>query len=222
MTLIDLVEVGFRVATGTKPTLLHPTTLRIAAGEQVAITGPSGAGKTTLASLIGALQLPSSGDYHFDGAPLSRRSPRRLAAFREANVGFVFQSAHLIDERSALENVTLGVPSPAVPRKVLREHARAALARVGMAADKLDQLAATLSGGERQRVAVARALVKSPRLLIADEPTGSLDQATGAAVLDLLFGLSPDEVTLLVVSHDPRIADYANRVVTVVDGTVTS
>lgn len=221
MSLIELVDVGFRASTGALPVLLHPTDLEIARGEQVAITGPSGAGKTTLASVIGALQSPTRGDYRFDGQLLSGCSPRQRAAFRAANVGFVFQSAHLIDERSVVENVALGVPAPSSSRTALNARAAAALEQVGLA-DKQDQRAATLSGGERQRVAIARALVKSPRLLIADEPTGSLDQANGTAVLDLLFGLAPQDVTLIVVSHDPRITGYTDRIVTVVDGVVSS
>lgn len=220
MSLIELVEVGFEVSGEVSRTVLHPTNLRIAAGEKVAVTGPSGAGKTTLASVIGGLQSPTSGDYVFDGESMRLRSSGGLAAFRAAHVGFVFQSAHLMDERSVLENVSLGVVSTHVPRKAVADRSREALARVGLE-QRVDQRAATLSGGERQRVAVARALVKSPRLLIADEPTGSLDQATGAAVLELLFGLSSDDVTLLVVSHDPRITQYASRVVRVVDGSVS-
>lgn len=215
-----MVEVGFEVSGEVSRTVLHPTNLRIAAGEQVAVTGPSGAGKTTLASIIGGLQNPTSGDYLFDGESMTAQSPRGLAAFRAAQVGFVFQSAHLMDERSVLENVSLGIVSAKVPRKAIADRSCEALARVGLE-ERVHQRAATLSGGERQRVAVARALVKSPRLLIADEPTGSLDQATGAAVLELLFGLSSEDVTLLVVSHDPRITQYASRVVHVVDGRVS-
>lgn len=220
MSLIELVDVTFRASGGDEALVLHPTTLTVPVGQQVAITGPSGAGKSTLASIIGALQGATSGSYRFDGEPISGASPRRSAAFRGANVGFVFQAAHMIDERTVLENVALGLP-PCRPRtrSAARAEVAAALARVGLE-DRIDQEAATLSGGERQRAAIARALIKAPRLLIADEPTGSLDQANGAAVLDLLFGL-PREVTLLVVSHDPRITDHAERVVTVVDGRVS-
>ncbi|NYI45590.1 ABC-type lipoprotein export system ATPase subunit [Nocardioides aromaticivorans] len=221
MSLIELGDVGFEVSGEVSRTVLHPTSLQIGTGEQIAITGPSGAGKTTLASIIGGLQSPSTGDYLFDGEPMTARSPRGLAAFRATNVGFVFQSAHLMDERTVLENVALGVVSTSVSRKVVVQRSEEALAKVGLE-QRVGQRAATLSGGERQRVAVARALVKAPRLLIADEPTGSLDQATGAAVLELLFGLSADGVTLIVVSHDPRITDYAARVVRVVDGRVSA
>lgn len=220
MSLIELVDIGFEVSGEVSRTVLHPTSLQIAAGEQVAVTGPSGAGKTTLASIIGGLQSPSSGDYLFDGEPMTAQSARGLADFRATNVGFVFQSAHLMDERTVLENVALGVVSTVVPRKDVVQRSKRALAKVGLE-ERVGQRAATLSGGERQRVAVARALVKAPRLLIADEPTGSLDQATGAAVLELLFGLSTEGVTLIVVSHDPRITDYAARVVRVVDGRVS-
>ncbi|MBM9459724.1 ABC transporter ATP-binding protein [Nocardioides sp. zg-536] len=218
MSLIELVEVTFRATTGDRAMVLQPTTLEVQAGEQVAIMGPSGAGKTTLASIIGALQPASGGEYRFDGEPITGHAPRRSARFRATNVGFVFQSAHMIDERSVMENVALGLP-PDRPRSRVREQVGELLERVGLAG-KEDQPAATLSGGERQRAAVARALIKSPRLLIADEPTGSLDQANGAAVLDLLFGL-PRDVTLLVVSHDPRIGEHASRVVSVVDGRVS-
>lgn len=221
MSLIELVDIGFEVSGEVSRTVLHPTSLQIGSGEQVAVTGPSGAGKTTLASILGGLQSPSSGSYLFDDEPMTARSARGLAAFRAANVGFVFQSAHLMDDRTVLENVALGVVSTAVPRKEVVQRSRTALAKVGLE-QRVDQRAATLSGGERQRVAVARALVKEPRLLIADEPTGSLDQATGADVLELLFGLSAEGVTLIVVSHDPRITDHAARVIRVVDGRVSA
>ena len=181
--------------------------------------GPSGAGKSTLASIIGGLQNATEGSYLFDGVEIRSLAPRELARFRARNVGFVFQNAHLIDERSAWRNVVLGLTDAPLRGDSVERRSRDALGLVGLA-DIADREAALLSGGERQRVAVARAVVKNPTLLIADEPTGSVDQKTGAAVFELLFSLTAKDVTVIIVSHDGRAAALADRCVTIVDGKV--
>lgn len=217
--LVELVGVGFQVDHPVRTRILHPTDLRIGVGASVAVVGPSGAGKTTLASIVGALQQPTEGLYRFDGNEMVGRSRRDLAAFRSRHVGFVFQHSHLIEERSTIANVELGVTDPTVDRAQRRARSLDALDVVGLA-DIATRRAGDLSGGERHRVALARALVKSPSLVIADEPTAALDQATGQAILELLASMTGRGTTLLVVSHDVRAAEMADQVVTIVDGRV--
>jgi ABC-type lipoprotein export system ATPase subunit len=215
--LVDLRQVGFEVTRPTYTRILHPIDLTLARRASLAVVGPSGAGKTTLASIIGALQRPTEGSYRFAGQQVDAMAPRELAAFRAGNLGFVFQNAHLIDERSAWRNVSLGLTDSSLSAAEIEERSRAALDAVGLGY-AADREAALLSGGERQRVAVARALVKRPQLVIADEPTGAVDQKTGMAVLELLFSLTDMGTTLIIVSHDMRAADLAERCVTIVDG----
>ncbi|MDN5745520.1 MAG: ABC transporter ATP-binding protein [Nocardioidaceae bacterium] len=197
--------------------ILQPMDLDVDRGASVAIVGPSGAGKTTLASIIGALQEPSEGSYDFAGQDVVGKSRRDLARFRSVNLGFVFQLSHLIDERSAVANVGLGLLDASMRAEQRRERSLAALEQVGLRA-LAERRAGDLSGGERHRVAIARALVKQPRLIIADEPTSALDQATGQAILDLLSASAGAEVTLIVVTHDQRAAEMADDVVEIVDG----
>ncbi|MCX6395988.1 MAG: ABC transporter ATP-binding protein [Propionibacteriales bacterium] len=215
--LIELRDIGLEVTSPVRTRILHPVTLEIRRGTVVAVIGPSGAGKTTLASIIGALQPPSEGSYRFDGREVLDRTRNQLARFRADHLGFVFQSSHLIEERSALDNVALGIVDPAVTRADGLARGLAALAHVG-----LDQIAgrraADLSGGERHRVAIARALVKEPSLVIADEPTAALDQATGREILDLLGSVVDRGATVLIVSHDQRATDRADQVIRIVDG----
>lgn len=217
MTLIELRGIGLQVATPVQTRILEPIDLDIQRGRCVAITGPSGAGKTTLASIVGALQRPSEGSFRFDGTQMVGLRRRALTRYRRNQVGFVFQNSHLIEERTTVANVELGLSEHAQPRSMRREAALDALARVGLLG-VADRRAGLLSGGERHRVAVARALVKSPSLIIADEPTAALDQVTGAAVLDLLRAVTDTGATLLVVTHDERAAAMADDVVHIVDG----
>ena len=192
----------------------------MARGSSLAVVGPSGAGKSTLASIIGGLQNATEGSYMFDGVQMRGLAAHHVARFRADNVGFVFQNAHLMDERSAWRNVAVGLVDPTLARTKVEQRSREALRIVGLDG-VADREAAPLSGGERQRVAVARALVKRPRLLIADEPTGSLDQKNGQAVLELLFSLTATGATLIIASHDQRAAELADRCVTIVDGTLS-
>ena len=156
----------------------------------------------------------------FDGVQMRGLASHHVARFRADNVGFVFQNAHLMDERSAWRNVSVGLVDATLERAEVERRSREALGIVGLG-EVADREAAPLSGGERQRVAVARALVKRPRLLIADEPTGSLDQKNGQAVLELLFSLTATGATLIIASHDNRAAELADRCVTIVDGTLS-
>ncbi|MFT4215887.1 MAG: ABC transporter ATP-binding protein [Micropruina sp.] len=214
--LVELAGVGLEVERPVRTRILHPIWLTIPEGARVSLVGPSGAGKTTLASIVGALQPASEGEYLFRGERVDLLDAKARAGFRADNVGFVFQNAHLIDERSALQNVALGIIDPTVEADEVTGRCLAALQQVGLA-EVADRKAALLSGGERQRVAIARALVKGPRLVIADEPTGALDQTNGKAVLELLFSL---DATLLLVTHDLAAAELADQVVTIVDGTL--
>jgi ABC-type lipoprotein export system ATPase subunit len=212
--LVKLVEIGLEVIRPVPTRILHPLNLTIERGESVSVVGPSGAGKTTLASIIGALLAPSEGEYYFDGELVDSSAPTRLALFRRDHVSVVFQNAQLLDERDALSNVALGVLDPTIEPRVVAECCLEALERVGLA-HVAHRPAALLSGGERQRVSLARALVKRPDILIADEPTGALDQANGRAVLELLFA---QDTTVLLVTHDRDAAARADRTVTIIDG----
>jgi ABC-type lipoprotein export system ATPase subunit len=215
--LVALRGIGMEVSKPVPTRILHPLNLDIAAATSVAIVGPSGAGKTTLASMIGALQQPTDGSYKFDGNEIVGRSRTSLAEFRAREVGFVFQHSHLIDERSVMANVELGLVDFTLSRTQRGEMCAAVLEWVGLAAIAARRCA-LLSGGERHRVAIARALVKSPRLIIADEPTAALDQETGRAILDLLVSATSRGGTVILVTHDPRAADCVDAVHQVVDG----
>jgi ABC-type lipoprotein export system ATPase subunit len=195
--------------------------LTVPRGSSLAVVGPSGAGKSTLASILGGLQEATEGSYRFAGREMRGLSSLAVARFRADHVGFVFQSAHLMDERSAWRNVAVGLVDATLARADVEQRSRATLALVGLAR-VADREAAPLSGGERQRVAVARAVVKRPQLLIADEPTGSLDQKTGQAVLELLFSLTATGATLVIASHDTRAAALADHCVTIVDGALAA
>jgi ABC-type lipoprotein export system ATPase subunit len=217
--MIELRGVGLVVGARLQTRILAGVDLDVDQGSTVAIIGPSGAGKTTLASIIGALQAPSEGTYVFDGRPVTELNGRQLARFRAENLGYVFQNSHLIEERTSLANVDLGIRDHSMRRDERMALCRRALVDVGLASVE-GRRAADLSGGEKHRVAIARALVGSPRLIIADEPTSALDQATGAEVLDLLASIPARGATLIVVTHDERAAEMADQVVTIVDGLV--
>lgn len=189
------------------------------AGEHVAIMGPSGSGKTTLLNLLGCLDRPTSGVYRFDGERVSDLSDAELTQVRRHKIGFVFQSFHLVPRLSAAENVELPMLFAGLPAAERRSRVAAALDRVGLsprAAHRPD----ALSGGERQRVALARAIVMRPAMLLADEPTGNLDTRSGDVVLDLMGELNEAGQTLVVVTHDPRVARRADRLLVLVDGEI--
>ncbi|HLS72463.1 MAG TPA: ABC transporter ATP-binding protein [Actinomycetaceae bacterium] len=218
--VVELNEVS-RSFPGPPPvTALHPVSLRVEAGEYLSIVGPSGSGKSTLLNLLGLLDRPSSGEYWLDGIATHTVEERRRTALRGGLIGFVFQAFHLLPHRTVLENVLLATMYSGLPRTERLRRSYAALRRVGLE-HRIDFKPTTLSGGERQRVAVARAVVTTPRLLLADEPTGNLDTATSAEVLDLFDELHADGLTLLVITHDDAVAARAQRRVRITDGHLT-
>lgn len=185
--------------------------LTVEEGEALAIVGASGSGKSTLLHLMGALDRPTAGTVRFDGRDMSGMSPDEQAAFRNKSLGFVFQFHHLLPEFSALENVAMPALISGKRFADIEPHARAMLERVGLAR-RMDSKPATLSGGERQRVAIARALLLRPRVLLADEPTGNLDENTGAQVGDLLLELNRElGMTLVIVTHNQELAARMDR-----------
>ncbi|MFS0699614.1 ABC transporter ATP-binding protein [Cellulomonas sp. 179-A 4D5 NHS] len=199
---------------------LHAADLRIERGEYVSIIGPSGSGKSTLLHILGLLDRPTSGEYLLDGVPTGTASERERSALRGGRIGFVFQAFHLLPHRSVLDNVMLATLYSGVPRAERRDRALEALDRVHLS-HRTGFLPTVLSGGERQRVAVARAVVASPRVLLADEPTGNLDTTNSAGVLDLFDELHADGLTLVVITHDPAVSARAQRRVRISDGTLT-
>lgn len=218
--VVELVG-ACRVFPGTPPVeALKPTDLVIDSGDYIGIVGPSGSGKSTLLHLLGLLDTPSSGVYRLDGIDIASLTDGERAGVRSARIGFVFQSFHLLAHRSNVENVMLAEIYRPNSRKKRRERAVAALEMVGLG-HRLDAFPTTLSGGERQRVAVARALVGQPSLLLADEPTGNLDSKTSAQILDLFDDLHRQGLTLAVITHDDDVSERAGRRVQIKDGVLT-
>lgn len=194
---------------------LDGVSLRIARGEFVAITGASGSGKTTMLQILGCLDVPTSGHYTLDGVRVDQLDDDALSRIRNEKIGFVFQSFNLVPRTTALENVeTPLLYTDASPRG---DRPASLLHRVGLG-ERLQHFPTELSGGEQQRVAIARALVMEPALLLADEPTGNLDSATGAQILDLLAELHADGLTIVLVTHDPLVAARAQRIITLQNG----
>ncbi|MDI1465176.1 ABC transporter ATP-binding protein [Catellatospora sp. KI3] len=203
------------------PPALAGVDLTVRAGEAVAVMGPSGSGKSTLLNVIAGLDRPTGGSVEVAGVRVDKLSETALARFRSANVGIIFQFFHLLDEMTVRDNVLLPARLAGVRTAPARTRADELLARLGIA-DKCDQYPARLSGGQRQRVAIARALMNRPQLLLADEPTGAVDQEAAAGVRDLLHELSADGLTLLLVTHDPQLATTAGRrLITMRDGRAT-
>ena len=200
-------------------TALDRIDLDIAAGEFVAIMGPSGCGKSTLLNIIGMLDSPSSGEYLFQGRDVAKLKEGELGNVRKANIGFIFQSFNLIDELSVRENIELALLYHDMPAIERRSRVEAVMDKVGIA-HRANHRPSQLSGGQQQRVAVARAVVGAPAMILADEPTGNLDTAHGDEVMQMLRRLNSEGSTIIMVTHSPAHADYAGRVVNMLDGRV--
>ncbi|MEP7008443.1 MAG: ABC transporter ATP-binding protein [Sphingomonas bacterium] len=200
-------------------TALDAIDLDIADGEFVAVMGPSGCGKSTLLNLMGMLDSPSGGSYVFNGTEVAGLGENKLAEFRKANIGFIFQSFNLVDELSVRENVELALLYHDVPAAERKRRTDAVMDRVGIA-HRARHRPSQLSGGQQQRVAVARALVAEPKLILADEPTGNLDTNHGEEVMRMFQQLNAEGSTIVMVTHSPAHADYASRVVNMLDGRI--
>jgi putative ABC transport system ATP-binding protein len=218
---ISLQSIGKSYRLAEQPLhILQDVCLRIEAGESCAILGASGSGKSTLLNILGLLDLPDSGHYRFAGHDVLKASPDQLAALRNQQIGFVFQSFNLLPRLSALDNVALPLSYRGVPRGESLQRARHLLHQVGLG-ERAEHRPADLSGGQRQRVAIARALVGEPSLILADEPTGNLDSHTAQDIMDLLLTLNRERrVTLIIVTHDAQIAQRLTRQIRVHQGRV--
>ncbi|QZY53381.1 ABC transporter ATP-binding protein [Leucobacter tenebrionis] len=215
--MIELADVT-RFFPGPPPVnALRGVDLAVERGDYLAIVGPSGSGKSTMLNTLGLLDRPSTGRFLFEGIDVSQLGDDERAALRSRAIGFVFQSFHLLPTRSVLENVMLAGTYAGLPREQREPSAREALDRVGLA-HRVDFSPATLSGGERQRVAIARAVCTSPRLLLADEPTGNLDRANSQAVMELFDDLGAEGLTIVMITHDEAVAASARRLVRMHDG----
>lgn len=220
--MIELKDIVRSYMLGTEPLYaLRGVSITIKTGEYVAIMGSSGSGKSTLMNIIGALDRPSSGEYLFDGEPLQSLSEDGLADIRNRKIGFVFQQFNLLPRMTALENVALPLVYAGVPPGERRLRAEQSLALVGLA-DRMHHRPNQLSGGQQQRVSIARALINRPELLLADEPTGALDSATSIEIMKLLGELHQQGMTIVLVTHEPDIAEHAKRLIRLKDGVVIS
>lgn len=200
--------------------VLKDVSLQVDEGKYVAVMGPSGSGKTTLMNIIGCLDLPTSGSYILDGRPVSELKEKELTKVRRNILGFVFQNFQLMPRESALDNVCLPLIYAGVSKKERKEMGMKALEKVGLA-DRAAFRPNQLSGGQKQRVAIARAMVNNPKLLLADEPTGALDSKSGKQVLELFDMLNESGVTIVMITHDRKVAERAKRIVHIIDGEIS-
>ena len=200
---------------------LNGINLSVDKGEFISIMGPSGSGKTTLMNIIGCLDTPTNGTYNLNNKLVSKLSDDQLAKIRNEEIGFVFQSFHLLARNSALNNVMLPLKYAGCKESEAIERSNLALEKVGLS-DRKNHSPAELSGGQQQRVAIARALVNNPSILFADEPTGNLDSKTGTDVMNLFKELNESGQTIILITHEDSIADQSNRIITIMDGLIKS
>ncbi|GAB1800554.1 ABC transporter ATP-binding protein [Priestia megaterium] len=220
--MIELVNIHKSYHLGKEEVpILKDINLKIYDGEFVAIMGPSGSGKSTLMNIIGCLDRSSSGSYLFNEQEISTYSDEQLAKVRNIHIGFVFQQFQLLPRLTAVENVELPMVYAGVTRKERRARAEAALEKVGLS-ERMKHLPSELSGGQKQRVAIARSIVNNPTLILADEPTGALDTKTSADIMEQFSQLNADGTTVVVITHEPEVAEYTSRTVIVRDGKVLS
>ncbi|MFS8580486.1 MAG: ABC transporter ATP-binding protein [Novibacillus thermophilus] len=220
MIRLDNIVKSYTVGKEDVP-VLKGVNVTVSKGEFVAIMGPSGSGKSTLMNIIGCLDRPTSGDYWLNGERVSEYDDAKLAKVRNRSIGFVFQQFQLLSRLDALKNVELPMVYAGISRKERRERAAEALEKVGLA-DRMSHLPNELSGGQKQRVAIARAIVNQPAIILADEPTGALDTKTSASIMEQFKQLNEEGTTLVVVTHEPEVAEYAERIIFVRDGVITS
>lgn len=220
--LIEITHLVKNYAIGDMeiPALLD-INLQIAKNEYVAIMGPSGSGKSTLMNILGCLDTPSSGHYYFNKVDVSTLNDDQLSAMRNKEIGFIFQNFNLLPRLNSLQNVELPLIYAGVSTQERKEKALKALGRVGLA-DRIDHKPSELSGGQRQRVAIARALVTNPGILLADEPTGALDSKTGVDIMRLFHELHQEGNTIILITHEQEIANYAHRNIYIKDGKIHS
>ena len=200
---------------------LRGVDMNIEVNEYVAIMGPSGSGKSTLMNILGCLDTPSAGDYILNGRAVSEMTDDELAAVRNKEIGFVFQNFNLLSRADSLHNTELPLIYAGLPRRQRREMAEASMAAVGLK-ERMHHKPNELSGGQRQRVAIARALVNKPSIILADEPTGNLDSKTSVEIMQILEDLHRQGNTIILVTHEPDIAEFAHRVVHILDGAINS
>ncbi|MSN99780.1 macrolide ABC transporter ATP-binding protein [Bacillus paralicheniformis] len=201
--------------------VLREINMKIEPGEYLSIMGPSGSGKSTIMNIIGCLDRPTSGIYRLDGEDISSYGERELAGVRNRLIGFVFQQFQLLPRLNTIKNVELPMIYSGIPRKERRERAERALEKVGLK-DRMRHLPNELSGGQKQRVAIARAIVNEPKLILADEPTGALDTKTSRDIMEQFTELNEEGTTVVLVTHEPEIADYTSRIIMVRDGVIVS
>ena len=216
--ILQLENVFKDYSQGREPVhVLHDVSMTVEQGEYIAIMGPSGSGKTTLMNVLGCLDVPTSGKYYLEGQDISALSDDALADIRNNSIGFVFQNFHLLPKMSALDNVALPLLYRGIPLKDRRTRAEAALKLMGLG-DRMDFYPNQLSGGQQQRVAIARAIVGGPKLLLADEPTGALDTASGVQIMDIFRRLSQRGITIIMITHEQGIAQCADKIYHILDG----
>ncbi len=216
--IIDLRDIYKDYNQGNMPVpVLKDVCLQVEEGEYVAIMGPSGSGKTTLMNIVGLLDTPTKGEYYLDEKAVTNLKEKDLSKLRLNTIGFVFQNFQLMPRESALDNVSLPLIYAGLKKRERHEKAMVALEKVGLA-DRASFKPTQLSGGQKQRVAIARAMVNSPKLLLADEPTGALDSKSGKQIMELFRQLNDEGVTVVMITHDRKVAEQADRIVYIIDG----